>query len=85
MTRKPLKWIWTRNCLPEELQAVIKDHFYSYMESLVPGYRGDAEERQARVMRAVFAYAFWGTGYRSHSELSFRGLLREWKRMGEEE
>ncbi|KAF7923758.1 uncharacterized protein EAE98_007576 [Botrytis deweyae] len=85
MIRKPLKWIWTRNCLPEESQAVIKDHFYSYMESLVPGYRGEAEGREAIVMRAVFAYAFWGTGYRSHLELSFRGLLREWKRMGEEE
>ncbi|KAF5875498.1 uncharacterized protein Bfra_003952 [Botrytis fragariae] len=85
MTRKPLKWLWTYNDLPAEQNSVIREHFYTHMESLLPGYREEAEGKEARVVRAVYVYALWGTGYGYHSELSFEGLLREWDRMGVEE
>ncbi|TGO43825.1 hypothetical protein BCON_0824g00010 [Botryotinia convoluta] len=82
MTRKPPKWLWAYNDLPAEQNRVIREHFYTCMERLVPGYREEAEGREARVVRAVYVYALWGPGYRYHSELSFRGLLREWDGMG---
>ncbi|KAF7895755.1 uncharacterized protein EAF01_009717 [Botrytis porri] len=85
MTRRPPHWLWKYNELHENHRKIIKNHFYTYMERLVPGYREDAEGREARVVRALYVYAFWGPEYGYHTELSFKELLKEWEKMGVEE
>ncbi|TGO50881.1 hypothetical protein BOTNAR_0376g00030 [Botryotinia narcissicola] len=76
MTRKPPCWLWTSKMRHEEHRRAIKEHFYEHMERLLPGYREDAEG-DARFVRALYVYAFWGPNYGYHSELSFAKLLEE--------
>lgn len=77
MTRKPPYWLWTSRMCHKEHRRVVEEHFYEYIERLLPGYREDAEEIDGIVVRALYVYAFWGPKYGYHSELSFAELLDE--------
>ncbi|TGO08036.1 hypothetical protein BTUL_0229g00030 [Botrytis tulipae] len=81
MTREPPYWLWANNILPKEHRKVVEEHFYEHVERLLPGYREDAEGRDASVVRALYVYAFWGPCYGYHSELSFEELLEEFEAM----
>ncbi|KAF7952701.1 hypothetical protein EAE96_005932 [Botrytis aclada] len=85
MTRKPPNWLWRHKNLPEKQREILKEHFYTCMERLAPGYREEAEGMEARVVRAMYSYALWGPEYNHHSELSYEGLLSKWDEMGVED
>ncbi|TGO41914.1 hypothetical protein BHYA_0015g00770 [Botrytis hyacinthi] len=85
MTRKPPSWLWACKMRHEKHRKVVEEHFYTFIEQLLPGYREDAEGREAIVVRALYVYAFWGPWYEYHSELSFEELLEEFDEMGVEE
>ncbi|ESZ94611.1 hypothetical protein SBOR_5022 [Sclerotinia borealis F-4128] len=72
MTRKPPYWLWNRHRLPPSEQQTIKRHFYDYIERLIPGYRNEADGREAVLLRALSMYAFRGPGWRYHRDLRLR-------------
>ncbi|KAF7881466.1 hypothetical protein EAF00_011835 [Botryotinia globosa] len=75
MTRKPPSWLWRSRMLHENHRSVVEAHFYEHVERLLPGYERDARWREARVVRALYVYLFWGPCYKYHDELSFEKLV----------